>query len=75
MVPPEVQERKDIASLADMLEKNCDEHAKVSGMRRLEALVLHAKLRTGRNLSLHAEEDRYLDQILERLAQMKKGAK
>ena len=75
MVPPEVQERKDIANLADMLEKGCDEHAKVSGMRRLEALVLHAKLRTGRNLALHAEEDRYLDQILERLAQLKNAAK
>lgn len=72
MVPPEVQERKEIASLADMLEKGCDEHTKLAGMRRLEALILHAKLRTGRNLALHADEDRYLDQLLERLATMKK---
>lgn len=73
MVPREVQERKEISNLADMLEKDCDEHTKVTGMRRLEALILHARLRTGRNIALHADEDAYLDKILDKIAQFRKG--
>lgn len=75
MVPREVQERKEISNLADMLEKGCDEHTRVSGMRRLEALVLHAKLRTGKSIALHVDEDAYLDRILERIARAKKKGK
>ena len=73
MVPREVQERKEISNLADMLEKDCDEHTKVTGMRRLEALILHARLRTRRNIALHADEDAYLDKILDKIAQFRKG--
>lgn len=66
-VPPEVEERKQIAALADMIDQDCDEHVKLQQMRRLEALILRTKLRSGRSLALHAADDVYLDKILDRV--------
>ncbi len=74
MVPPEVAERKEIATLCDMLEKESDERKKVADMRRLEALVFRARNRAGRNLALHAADDAYLDRILEKLRPLKERA-
>ncbi len=65
-LPPEVEERRQISSLADMLEKESDERVRVEQMRRLEALVLRQRLRGGRSLALHAADDAYLDKILDR---------
>ena len=76
MVPPEVAERKEIATLSDMLDKESDEHRKLAGMRRLEALVFLAKNRAGRNLAVHAADEAYLDRILEKtrpLKELEKG--
>ncbi len=66
-LPPEVEERREINSLADMLEKESDERVRVEQMRRLEALVLRQRLRPGRSLALHAADDAYLDKILDRV--------
>lgn len=74
MVPAEIAERKQIANLNDMLEKESDEHKKLADMRRLEALVFRAKHRLGRNLAVHAAEEAYLDRILEKLRPRKELA-
>lgn len=74
MVPPEVAERKEIATLCDMLEKESDERKKVAGMHRLEALVFRARNRAGRHLAVHAADDAYLDRILEKLRPLKEKA-
>lgn len=72
-VPPEVAERKEIASLAEALEKNSDERTRVEQMRRLEVLIYRVKTRDGRNLAVHAADDVYLDRILDKLAAHKKA--
>lgn len=66
-VPPEVEERKQIAALADMIEQDCDEQVRLQQMRKLEAIILRTRMRGGRSLALHAEEDAYLDRILDRI--------
>ncbi len=66
-VPPEVEERKQIAALSDMLDRDSDEHTKLQQMRTLEAMVLHCQLRSGRSLAVHAADDVYLDRILEKI--------
>ncbi len=72
-VPPEVEERRQIAALADLVDKTSDEHERLQQMRRLEALILHTQMRSGRSLALHAEEDAYLDRILDRIRRKKPG--
>ncbi len=66
-LPPELEDRREISNLADMLEKQSDERARVEQMRRLEFLIMRIKTRSGRSLALHAEDDAYLDRILDRL--------
>ncbi len=66
-LPPEVEERKQIATLCELLDEESDEHARVQQMRKLEVLVVRCKMRQGRNLALHAADDAYLDKILDKI--------
>ena len=66
-VPPEIQERREISNLAEMLEHCSDERQKVQQMRRLEVMILRAKTRHGRNLALAGINDAYFDKILDRI--------
>ena len=66
-LPPEVEERKQIASLCELLDEESDEQMCVQQMRKLEVLVVRCKMRQGRNLALHAADDAYLDKILDKI--------
>ena len=66
-LPPEVEERKQIATLCELLDEESDEQVRVQQMRKLEVLVVRCKMRQGRNLALHAADDAYLDKILDKI--------
>ncbi len=66
-LPPEVEERKQIATLCELLEEESDEQVRVQQMRKLEVLVVRCKMRQGRSLALHAADDAYLDKILDKI--------
>ena len=68
-LPPEIEERKEIDSLLDLLENCRDEQHRVRQMRRLEALVFHLG-RQGRSLELEAH-DEYYARVLARLGRLK----
>ncbi|MDO4839942.1 MAG: DUF1992 domain-containing protein [Desulfovibrionaceae bacterium] len=66
-LPPEVEERKQIAALCELLDEDCDEQVRLQQMRKLEVLVVRCKMRQGRSLALHAADDAYLDKILDKI--------
>lgn len=65
-LPPELEERKDIQRLADLLENCNDERERVRQMERLRFLILRTRMRHERSLRLE-EHDTYYDRILARL--------
>lgn len=65
-LPPELEERKDIQKLADLLETCDDERERLRQMERLRFLILRARMRHERSLKLE-EHDPYYDRILARL--------
>lgn len=65
-LPPELEERKEITSLMEMLEKCSDEGLKVRQMQKLQCLLLKVGSRRQRPLSL-GENDPYFQQILEKV--------
>lgn len=68
-LPPEIEKRKEIDSLLDLLENCRDERDRVRQMRRLEALVFHLG-RQGRSLELEAH-DEYYARVLARLGRLR----
>ena len=65
-LPPELEERKEIQKLADLLEGCADERERVRQMERLRFLILRTRMRHGRPLMLE-EHDAYYDRLLARL--------
>ncbi|MDD7477636.1 MAG: DUF1992 domain-containing protein, partial [Desulfovibrio sp.] len=71
-LPPELQERKDISSLAEMLEHCEDEQTRVRQMHKLEVMIFRARTRHNRDLRLKDIDDDYFDKILDRIQVLKK---
>lgn len=71
-LPPELQERKDISSLAEMLEHCEDEQTRVRQMHKLEVMIFRARTRHNRDLRLKDIDDDYFDEILDRIQVLKK---
>lgn len=65
-LPPEMQDRKEISNLADMLEQCEDERERVRQMQKLRLLVMRAKTRHER--VLHLDDEQYYDRLLDRLS-------
>lgn len=65
-LPPELEERKEIQKLADLLEGCEDERERVRQMERLRFLILRTRMRHDRPLLLE-EHDAYYDRLLARL--------
>ena len=73
-VPPEIEERKEINSLLDLLEC-CDEGAeKIRQMHRLEVLFMRMNMRRSRPVAL-AENDPYYENVLRRISLIRKRSK
>lgn len=65
-LPPELEERKEIQKLADLLETCTDERERLRQMERLRFLILRTRVRQGRTLQLE-QYDTYYDRLLARL--------
>ncbi|MBR3664433.1 MAG: DUF1992 domain-containing protein [Desulfovibrio sp.] len=68
---PELEERKQISRVLDLLEQCEDEHERLSGMQKLRFLVDRSKMRFQRSIRLE-EDDPYYEQILKRLSRLEK---
>ncbi|MDR1855941.1 MAG: DUF1992 domain-containing protein [Desulfovibrio sp.] len=68
-LPPELEDRREISRLVDMLEACVDERERVRQMQRLRVMVDRARTRTGRAVALE-EHDLYYARILDRMASM-----
>ena len=65
-LPPELEERKEIQKVADLLETCADERERLRQMERLRFLILRTRMRQGRSLQLE-QYDAYYDRLLARL--------
>ena len=70
---PELEERKQINRVLDLLEGCEDEHQRVAGMQKLRFLVDRSKMRYHRDIRLE-QDDPYYEQILKRLSKLEKKA-
>ena len=68
---PELQERKDITRMLDLLEACEDEKERVQGMQKLRFLVERSKMRFKRSILLE-QDDPYYAQVVERLSKLEK---
>ena len=71
-LPPELEDRKEIQKLADLLETCADERERLRQMERLRFLILRTRMRQGRSLQLE-QYDAYYDRLLARLGGAGKG--
>lgn len=69
---PELEERKNINHILDLLEQCTDEKERVAGMQKVKVLLERAKTRFRRNIRLDAE-DPYYTQVIERIAKLQKS--
>ncbi|MCR5813192.1 MAG: DUF1992 domain-containing protein [Desulfovibrio sp.] len=70
---PELEERKQISRVLDLLEDCEDEHERLAGMQKLRFLVDRSKMRYHRDIRLE-QDDPYYEQILQRLTRLEKKA-
>ena len=70
-LPPELEERKEIQKLADLLATCTDEQERLRQIERLRFLILRTRVRQGRTLLLE-QYDTYYDRLLARLGGTKK---
>lgn len=71
-LPPELEERKEINRLVELLEECEDEQAKVRQIQKIRFLIQRSKQRFHRSIVLE-EEDPYYAQILTRLERQAGG--
>ena len=69
-LPPELEERKELNRLVDLLERCEDEQERVRQMQKLRFMITRAKMRFQKPLQLE-EDDPYYDRLLDRLSGQK----
>ena len=73
-LPPELQDRKEISTILDLLE-NCDEGAeKLRQMQKLEVILMRMKNRRARSVAI-TENDTYYEKVVRRVTLLKKGVR
>lgn len=65
-LPPEIEDRKDVQTMLELLENCTDERDKVRQMHKLEVILRRILSRRGRAVPL-SDEDAYYTNILERI--------
>lgn len=66
-LPPELEQRKELNRLVDLLEQCEDEQERVRQMQRLRFMITRAQIRFQRPIHLE-QDDPYYDRLLERLS-------
>ena len=70
-LPPELEDRREINTILDLLE-NCDEGAeKLRQMQKLEVILMRMKNRRARSVAI-TENDTYYDKVVRRVTLLKK---
>lgn len=70
-LPPELEDRKEISTILDLLE-NCDEGAeKLRQMQKLEVILMRMKNRRARSVAI-TENDTYYEKVVRRVTLLKK---
>lgn len=64
-LPPEIEQRKEITRLEELISKTTDEHERLQQMRKLSVLLM--KVEAGRNTPANiAHDDAYYRKVVER---------
>ncbi|MFT3958236.1 MAG: DUF1992 domain-containing protein [Desulfovibrio sp.] len=66
-LPPELEERKELNRLVDLLEHCEDEQERVRQMQRVRFMITRAKMRFQRPMQIE-QDDPYYDRLLDRLS-------
>lgn len=66
---PELQERKNITNLLELLENTPDEKERLAGMQKLRFLLERSKIRYKRSITLE-QDDPYYNNVIARLAKL-----
>lgn len=69
---PELEERKTINHILDLLENCSDEKERLAGMQKARFLVERSRIRYRRHIRLE-EDDPYYSQVIQRLTKLKKN--
>ncbi|MBQ7618216.1 MAG: DUF1992 domain-containing protein, partial [Desulfovibrio sp.] len=69
---PELEARKDINRLLDLLEDCHDEKERLAGMQKIRFLLERSQVKYQRHLRLE-QEDPYYQQVLERISKIEKN--
>ncbi|WP_297670568.1 DnaJ family domain-containing protein [uncultured Desulfovibrio sp.] len=69
-LPPELEERKELNRLVDLLDRCEDEQERVRQMQKLRFMITRAKMRFQKPLQLE-DDDPYYDRLLDRLSGQK----
>ena len=70
-LPPELEDRREINTILDLLE-NCDEGAeKLRQMQKLEVILMRMKNRRARSVAI-TENDTYYEKVVRRVTLLKK---
>lgn len=66
-LPPEVEERKEINRLEDLIAKTSDEHERLQQMKKLNVLLMKIDAKRGTASSISSQHD-YYRQVVERIS-------
>lgn len=66
-VPPEVEAKKEIRRIEDLIAKTEDEHLRLKQMKKLSLLLIEVDAKRKRPLSIEAQDD-YYARIVERIS-------
>ena len=72
-LPPELEERKELNRLVDLLEQCEDEQERVRQMQRVRFMITRAKMRFQRPMQIE-QDDPYYDRLLDRLSDISRKA-
>ncbi|MFI3272660.1 MAG: DnaJ family domain-containing protein [Pseudomonadota bacterium] len=71
-VPPEVEDRKEIQTIVDLLDNTSDEQEKLRQMRKLDVVMKRVASRRGSALAFD-EDDPYYQSIVDRISVAKRS--
>ncbi|MGL1930826.1 MAG: DUF1992 domain-containing protein [Desulfotalea sp.] len=65
-LPPEIEERKEVKKLEELIANTHDEHTRVKQMKKLSVLLMKIESRSDRPINI-ANQDEYYSKVVERV--------
>lgn len=66
-LPPELEDKKEVKRLEELINRTDDEHVKVKQMRKLSVLLAKIEARRGRPVNIELQED-YHSRVVDRVS-------